>query len=83
MTTSKKLIDDTGSRLKLDALATALQAQTDDTEADPFDDAMLAATFGLVELFKTHSDMLEQIRKTVSKLERSESRASARSEKKT
>ncbi len=78
---SKKLIDDTGSRLKLDALATALQAQTDDAEADPFDDAMLAATFALIELSKTHSDTFEQIRKTVSKLERRESRAGARSEK--
>ena len=75
----KKSIDDTGSRL--DALATALQAQTDEVEADPFDDAMLAATFGLVELAKTHSDMLEQIRKTVSKMERSKSRARSRSDK--
>ncbi len=81
MPVSKKPNDDTGSRLKLDALATELQAQTEDVEVDPFDDAMLAATLSLIELAKTHSTTFEQIRKTVSKLERSESRARPRSEK--
>ena len=83
MPASKKPIDDTGSRLKLDALATELQAQTEDVEIDPFDDALMAATLSLIGLAKTQSATFEQIRKTVNKLERSESRASARSEKKT
>ena len=82
MPASKKPIEDTGSRLKLDALATELQAQTEDVEIDPFDDAMLAATLSLIGLAKTHSATFEQIQKTVSKLERSERRARSRSETK-
>ena len=82
MPASKKPIDATGSRLKLDALATELQAQTEDVEIDPFDDALLVATLSLIGLTKTHSATFEQIRKTVSKLERSQRGTRSRSEKK-
>ena len=59
--------DDTN---RLDALAAAVRSQVEDGETDPFDDAMLAGTFGLVDTMKANGSSLVDIEKTLRKLAR-------------
>ena len=66
----KKTIAPEATRTRLDALATHLQYVAEGGEADPFDDAMLSAIFGLVELSKTQATMLADLEAAAAKLER-------------
>ena len=59
--------DDTN---KLDAFGAAVRSQVQDGETDPFDDAMLASTFGLVDTMKANNSTLTDIEKTLRKLAR-------------
>ena len=66
----RRTIDPDAIRAKLDTLAVALQSQAEGAEPDPFDDAMLSAIFGLVELSKTHAAVLADLEMQTSKLAR-------------
>lgn len=66
----KKTIDPEGVRTALDEMATRLQHVAESDEADPFDDAMLSAIFGLVELSKTQATKLAALEAAGAKLER-------------
>lgn len=66
----RKTIDPDATRAKLDALAGALQAAAEGAEPDPFDDAMLSAIFGLVELWRTHARVLADLEAQTGKLAR-------------
>ena len=66
----KKTIAPEAIRTRLDDLATRLQHVAEGDEADPFDDAMLGAIFGLVELSKTQARTLADLEATAVKLER-------------
>jgi hypothetical protein len=70
MLISRKPVDKEAGRMKLDTLAVGLQREAEGAEVDPFDVAILSATFGLIELSKTHSDALGQLQKSVNKLAR-------------
>ena len=59
--------DDTA---KLDAFATAVRSQVEEGDKDPFDNAMLAATFGIVDTMKANNSALADITKTLRKLAR-------------
>ena len=59
--------DDTA---KLDAFATAVRSQVEEGDKDPFDNAMLAATFGIVDTMKANSSALADITKALRKLAR-------------
>ena len=58
---------DSDDTAKLDALAAAVRSRVDDGETDPFDEAMLAGTFGLVETMKASGSALADIEKTLRK----------------
>lgn len=66
----KTTIDPEAVRTALDDLATRLQQVAEGGEADPFDDAMLGAIFGLVELSKTQATMLASLESAGVKLAR-------------
>jgi len=66
----RKPVDKEAGRMKLDTLTVGLQREAEGAEVDPFDEAILSATFGLIELSKTHSDALGQLQKSVNKLAR-------------
>ncbi len=51
-------------------LGPAVRSQVEEGETDPFDDAMLAGTFGLVDTMKANSSALADIAKTLRKLAR-------------
>ncbi len=61
---------DSDDMTKLDALAAAIRSQVEEGETDPFDNAMLAATFGIVDTMKANSSALADIAKTLRKLAR-------------
>ena len=67
---SPRLPIDSNDTTKLDALAAAVRSQVEEGETDPFDNAMLAGTFGLVETMKSSSAALADIEKTLRKLAR-------------
>ena len=66
----KTTIDPEAIRATLDELANRLQHVAENDEADPFDDAMLSAIFGLVELSKTQATMLASLESAGVKLAR-------------
>ena len=66
----KKTIDPEAARSALDGLANRLQQVAEGGEADPFDDAMLGAIFGLVELSKTQARELAALEAAGARLER-------------
>ena len=66
----KKTIDPEAIRAALDGLATRLQHVAETDEADPFDDAMLSAIFGLVELSKAQAATLATLEAAGIKLAR-------------
>ena len=61
---------DSDDTTRLDALAAAVRSQVEDGETDPFDDAMLAGTFGLVDTMKANGSALADIEKSLRKLAR-------------
>ena len=61
---------DSDDTTKLDALAAAVRSHVEDGETDPFDDAMLAGSFGLVDTMKANGSALADIEKSLKKLAR-------------
>ncbi len=55
---------------KIDSLSAEITAHADPDHTDPYDDALLAATFGLINLFKGQDAELRAIQKTLRKLAR-------------
>ena len=57
----RKTIDAAGRRAKLDDCLAAVRREGEGAEADPFDDAMLAAVAGLAEAMKAEANVLAEI----------------------
>ena len=61
MLRSRKTIDAAGTRAKLDDVVVTLRREADAAEADPFDEAMVAAVVGLADALKAEADALAEI----------------------
>ena len=70
MLSSRKTINAAGTRAKLDELQAAVRREAAGTEADPFDEAMMAAVLGLAEAMETEADALAEIEARLGKLVR-------------
>ena len=66
----RTIIDPGAARSKLDNLAAAVRREDEGTEADPFDDAMVAAVVGLAEAMKAETDALADAEARVGRLAR-------------
>ncbi len=66
----RKTIDAGATRAKLDDLADAVRREAGRAEADPFDDAMLAAVTGIAEAMKAEAEALAEIEAWIGKLTR-------------
>lgn len=70
MLRARKTIDAASTRARLDELQATIGREVEGAEADPFDDAMLAAVFGAAEAIKGEADVLEEARKRIARLAR-------------
>ncbi len=61
MLRSRKTIDAAGARAKLDDLQAAVRREASGTEADPFDEAMIAAVLGAAQALKVEADAFVEI----------------------
>ena len=66
----RKTIDAATTCAKLDKFQSALKREVDKAEADPFDDAMVAAVNGLVEVIKAETAALAEAEARVGKVAR-------------
>ncbi len=66
----RKPIRAAAHRAKLDELQAAIRREADAAEADPFDEAMVAAVVGLADALKAEADALAEIEARLGKLER-------------
>ena len=66
----RKTIDATGTRAKLDDCLAAVRREGEGAEADPFDDAMLAAVLGAAEALKAEADALAEVERQVGRMAR-------------
>ncbi len=57
----RKTIDTTYTRAKLGELQAAVHRERNAAEADPFDEAMVAAVVGLADAMKAEADALAEI----------------------
>lgn len=63
-------IDAAGTAAKLDGLQAVVHREGEGAEADPFDDAMMAAVVGVAEALKAEADALVEIEARLGKLAR-------------
>ena len=63
-------IDAAGTHARLDDLQANVRRERDATDADPFDEAMVAAVVGTAEALKSEADALADIEARLGKLER-------------
>lgn len=70
MLRSRTTINAAGTRARLDALHATIQREAEGAEADPFDDAMLAAVAGVVEALKAEADALAEVEARLGKVAR-------------
>ena len=70
MLRSRKVIDAAGTRARLGDLQAALRREADGAEADPFDEAMIAAVLGAAEALKAESVALADLEAQFSRLAR-------------
>lgn len=63
-------MDAAGTGAKLDDAQATIRRQAEDAEADPFDDAMVAAVLGVVEALKAEVGVLAEIEKRLGRLAR-------------
>jgi hypothetical protein len=54
----RKTVDAAGRRARLDDLVGTLRREIEGSEADPFDDAMVAAVVGVAEAMKAETDAM-------------------------
>ena len=65
-----KPLDVSSELLSLDGLVAALRHETEKADADPFDDALVAAVVGAAEAMKAEGAALEAARKRIVRLAR-------------
>ena len=65
-----KTIDVDDTRARLDGLTSAVRREVESAEADPFDDAMVAAVVGLAEGLKGEAGALAELEARLGKLAR-------------
>ncbi len=70
MLRSRMIIDAAGTRARLDELQAAVRREADAAEADPFDEAMVAAVLGVADVMKAEADALAEIEARMGKMER-------------
>lgn len=66
----RKTIDAAGTRARLGELQAAIHREAEGAEADPFDDAMVAAVAGLAEALKAEADALAEVESQMGRLAR-------------
>ena len=66
----RKTIDAASTRARLDELQAAIRREAEGAEADPFDDAMVAAVLGAAEALKDDADALAEIEARLGRLAR-------------
>ena len=66
----RKTIDAVTTCAKLDELQAAVRREVDRAEADPFDDAIVAAVAGLVDAMKSEADALAEVEARLGKATR-------------
>ena len=70
MLRSRKTIDAAGTRARLGDMQVAVRREADGAEADPFDEAMIAAVLGVAEMMKAEADALAAVAVRQGKLAR-------------
>ena len=70
MLRSHKTTDADGVRGRLNELQAAVRREADSAEADPFDEAMIAAVLGAAEALKAAADALAELGMHLGKLAR-------------
>ncbi len=70
MLRSRKTIDADGTRAQLGELQVAVRREADSAEADPFDEAMIAAVLGAAEALKAETVALADLEAQFGKLAR-------------
>ena len=68
MLRSRKTTNAAGTRTKLDELAAEVRREAEGAEADPFDEAMVAAVAGVAEAMKVQADALVEIETRLGRL---------------
>ncbi len=66
----RKTIDAASARARLDDVVAAVRREAEGAEADPFDEAMVAAVLGAVDAMKAEGDALSEIEERLGKLAR-------------
>ncbi len=66
----RKTIGAGATRARLDSVAAAVRHETEGAEADPFDNAMVAAVLGLAEALKAEAGALAELEARSGKLMR-------------
>ena len=66
----RKTIDPKAVRTRLDEIRAAVQREAESAEADPFDEAMVAAVLGAVEAMKAEAAALSKVGNRLGKLVR-------------
>ena len=66
----RKTIDPEATRTRLDDLGSALRREAEGAEADPFDEAMVAAVLGAAEAMKAEAAALSEVEGRLGKLAR-------------
>lgn len=66
----RKTIDATSTRTKLDDLQAVVRREGEGADADPFDDAMLAAVLGAAEALKAEAGRLAEVERQVGRVAR-------------
>lgn len=66
----KKIIDASVTRARLDDVVAVVRREAEGAEADPFDEAMIAAAVGLAQVMKAEADALVETEGQVGKLAR-------------
>ncbi len=66
----RNTVNTAGTRANLDEMQAAVRREAAGTEADPFDEAMVAAVLGVAEAMKAEADALAEIEKRICTLAR-------------
>ena len=70
MMTQRKTIDPKATRIRLDEIGAAVRREAESAEADPFDEAMVAAVLGVAEAMKGEAAALSEVEDHLGKLVR-------------
>ena len=66
----RKTIDPKATRARLDEIGAAVRREAESAEADPFDEAMVAAVLGVAETLKAEAAALSAVEDRLGKLVR-------------